>query len=137
MAELGDIRAALETRLASAPNLPALVAWENVRFSRPSNALWVETETRRTSIRPSARGPNAQLRHDGLFFVRIHQPQANGASASDDLADDIRKHFPLSVDMAAGSVTVRTLYAEVLTPVNDAPWFVTTVVVSWYTYTAQ
>lgn len=137
MAELGDIRAALETRLASAPNLPALVAWENVKFVRPDGVAWVEPETRRTSIRPSARGPNALLRHEGLFFVRIHQPQQGGPSPADDLADDIRKHFPVSIDMTAGSVTVRTLYAEVLTPVNDAPWFVTTVVVSWYAYTAQ
>lgn len=135
MSALGDIRAALEGVVAGIAGIPSHLAWQNVRFTPPDNATWVQLDLSRSSIRPITAGPSPQLRHEGLFFLRIHSPQGRGPMASDDLADAIRKAYAVGNDFTAGSVIVRTRSAEVLTPVSDPQWFVTTVVVDWYCFT--
>lgn len=136
MTTTNDIRAALEAEIANVTGIPSAAnrAWENVRFKPTPNTSWVRMTLSPTGSRPAVRGPNPQLRYDGLFLVDVFVPEANGPAAADTLADNIRNSFTVDDVLTSGSTSVRFNYSERGQGFSDSPWYVVPVSISWYTY---
>lgn len=139
MTVMQNIRAALEQQIANVSGIPSTSnrAWENVRFTPTTNSAWVRMALVPTTSRPAVRGPNPQIRHDGVFLVTAHLPEGSGPAAADALADAIRAAFTVDTGLTSGGVTVRFNYAERGVAVLDAPWYIVTVSISWYTFTSS
>lgn len=134
-----SIRAALEQQIANVSGIPSSAnrAWENVRFIPTTGTAWVRMALIPTTARPATRGPSPQIRRDGQFLVTAHLPEGDGPAAADALADAIASAFTTDTDLTSGGVLVRFNYAERGSAILDTPWYIVTVVVSWYTFTSS
>jgi len=130
---MNDIRATLETALASTSGLPA-IAFENAPFSQTAGVPHLRTGVFLTSRRPATRGPNPQHRYQGLFQVVVAVPSDQGAGAAFDYADLIMTEFDGSTDIIGADVTVSIEYAELGGQVFDDPFFLLPVQIAWYVY---
>lgn len=134
-----EIRRALETRLGTITGFPAATqrAWENVAFTPTPGTAWAKLVLVPDTQRPAARGPSPQIRYDGSFLVVLHIPEGTGPGDIDDLADAVRDAFTVDDVLTAGSTSVRFQWSERNDGVLDAPWYVVTVTVRWYTYASS
>lgn len=134
-----DIRAALEQRLDDVSGFPNASNrhWENTRFEPTPGTAWARLVLVPDTQRPAARGPSPQVRYDGTFLIVIHYPESVGAGLVDDLADDTRDAFTVDDVLTQGSTNVRFEWSERNDGVADAPWYIVTVSVKWYTYASS
>lgn len=136
MSVMSDIRAALESEIANVTGIPSAQyrAWENVKFKPDENQTWVRMQISPLSQRPAVRGPDPQLRHDGLFLVDVFVPDKIGPNSADVLADAIRDHFTVDDVYTSNTVNVRFRYSERRAGIQDGPWYMVPVTIAWYTY---
>lgn len=129
-----DIRAALESRVASVSGIPNASnrAWENVKFSPTTGTAWVRMQLVPISRRPLDVTAAGLQRYDGLFIVDAFVPSDKGPSAADDLADATCTSFEAGTILTANSQTVQVEYAEIdRAAVLDPPWYQASVTVKW------
>jgi hypothetical protein len=128
-----DIRAALETRLASLPGVPP-VSPENVRIPRPEGVTYLETSVVPIRTRISTiRGSTVRQLYKGWFQVRIMTPLYGGAGDAYDLADSIAAHFEPGQSITipgGGHLTIE--YAEIGNKSLRDTHFSTILNVGWY-----
>ena len=138
MTIMQNIRAALEQQVANVSGIPSTGnrAWENVKFIPTTGTAWVRMALVPVTSRPAVLGPAPQIRHDGSFLVTLHLPEGTGAAGADALADAVRAAFTVDTGLTSGGTTVRFQYAERSVAVLDAPWYIVTVSISWYTYSS-
>ena len=128
-----DIRAALETNLASVSGLPS-VGWENVQFSPTTGQPYVKPRLIPTRREPAVRGTNPQMFYQGVFRVECYVPEDAGPSAGDDLADKIIEAFEATTDISYSGTIVSIRYAEREMAEIDGPFYMIPVNIGWYIY---
>lgn len=131
-----DVRAAIEgriaTQMAASPVYP--VAYQNVPFTPPNNAPWVQVSIRfgdnnyATLLGPST-GFNRQT---GTLVINIFTPQGQGAAANYTIAERLKDLFDrvklssIIFDAASGPAQV--------TPASPEPYFQTQVTITFEAY---
>ena len=131
-----DIRAAIEGRIATQMALsPAYpVSYQNVPFTPPNNAPWVQASIRfgdnnyATLLGPST-GFNRQT---GTLVLNVFTPQGQGAAANYTIAERLKDLFDrvklssIIFDAASGPAQV--------TPASPEPYFQTQVTITFEAY---
>ncbi len=131
-----DIRAAIEGRIATQMALsPAYpVSYQNVPFTPPNNAPWVQVSIRfgdnnyATLLGPST-GFNRQT---GTLVLNVFTPQGQGAAANYTIAERLKDLFDriklssIIFDAASGPTQV--------TPASPEPYFQTQVTITFEAY---
>ncbi len=131
-----DVRAAIEgriaTQMAASPAYP--VAYQNVPFTPPNNAPWVQVSIRfgdnnyATLLGPST-GFNRQT---GTLVINIFTPQGQGAATNYTIAERLKDLFDrvklssIIFDAASGPAQV--------TPASPEPYFQTQVTITFEAY---
>jgi hypothetical protein len=131
-----DIRAAIEGRIATQMALsPAYpVSYQNVPFTPPNNAPWVQVSIRfgdnnyATLLGPST-GFNRQT---GTLVLNVFTPQGQGAAANYTIAERLKDLFDriklssIIFDAASGPTQV--------TPASPEPYFQTQITITFEAY---
>jgi hypothetical protein len=131
-----DIRAAIEGRIATQMALsPAYpVSYQNVPFTPPNNAPWVQVSIRfgdnnyATLLGPST-GFNRQT---GTLVLNVFTPQGQGTAANYTIAERLKDLFDrvklssIIFDAASGPTQV--------TPASPEPYFQTQVTITFEAY---
>ena len=133
-----DIRAALESKLASVSGLPS-ISYENVQFDRQTGTSYIETQFPPTARRPAVRGTNPQQRYDGVFRLICYAPEGNGPAAAEDLADKVLDAFDAATDVSytngdGASFKVSIDYAERESGGLDTPFYYVPVTIGFYIF---
>jgi len=154
-----DIRAALETTLASIPNIPT-IAWENVTFNPTTGTSFVKARFAPTVREPAVRGLNPQMYYQGVFVVDVYCPEGTGPSVADGVANSIIEtldattsiYYEPSTDsiltesgaflitesggkvLLDGVIQVSIRYAERELGTQEGAFYRIPVVISWYIY---
>lgn len=131
-----DVRAAIEgriaTQMAASPAYP--VAYQNVPFTPPNNAPWVQVSIRfgdnnYATLLASSTGFNRQT---GTLVINIFTPQGQGAAANYTIAERLKDLFDrvklsgIIFDAASGPAQV--------TPASPEPYFQTQVTITFEAY---
>ena len=112
MTAFTDIRAALESEIASISGVPDDRAWENVRFEPTTGSNWLRMSLFPTMTRAAVAGSNPQLRYQGIFTAKFSP-------------GDI---------FTSGSTNVRISYSERQSGRSDGGWYFVPVTVGWFSY---
>lgn len=128
-----DIGGILDTALAAVSGLPA-IAYENVKFSSNANDAHVEVQFFVTSRRPAVRGPNPQMRYQGLYRLIVCIPTQQGAGLAFEHADRIIGAFDGSTDISGDVLDISIEYAELGTQFERDPFYCLPVEIAWYVY---
>jgi len=133
-----EIRQALESHLNTTTNLPA-IAWENVHYEPDTGTPFISARFQPTSRRPAVRGLNPQHRVQGIFTLLCHYPENQGPGASQTLVDRLIERFDSTTDISYTNSDLETInvcldYTEQQPSYNTPPWYVTPIIVAWYTY---
>ena len=133
-----DIRAALETKLATVSGIPA-ISHENVSFDRTNGTSYVETFFVPQSRRPAVRGLNPQQRYGGVFTVVCYAAEGNGPGAADEIADKVLNAFEATTDVSYTNSDTETIlvsidYAEREGGGLDTPFYYVPVNIGFYIY---
>ena len=131
-----EIRATLETHLASLSGLPPVVP-ENVRFTPQEGSPYIQTSLVpiRTRIRTLRGSNNNFQRYQGWFQIRIMTPRFGGTGTALSLVDEIANHFEVGKSLTTGSGFQLTIeYADVGNKSLQDTHFSTILNVGWYIY---
>jgi hypothetical protein len=97
MNTVNDIRAAIETRLATEmANSPAYtIAFQNVPFTPPNNTSWVQSSItfgvhESATLQAPTSGYN---KHNGELIINVFSPQGVGSGANYIIAERIKDLF--------------------------------------------
>ena len=139
MSIYNDIRAALESHLASTSGLPSGIAYENVSFEPQTGTSFLKVAFVPTSRRPAVRGLNPQQRYQGVFRVFCYTPEGNGPANADDIANKVITAFDATTDISFTNSDAETFivsidYADRDNGFVDSPWYYTVVNIGWYIY---
>lgn len=130
---IGEIRQALENRLATTPSVPD-IAWENLSFEPTTDTSFIKPSFRVTSRRPAVRGINPQHRYQGLFSMLVYCPENEGPGVGQAIASDLIDRFDSTTDISFGGIIVSIDYTEQAAQYSQPPWYITPVNVAWYIY---
>lgn len=137
MSTTNAIRIALENHLqgmdSSSDPLPP-VAWPNVPFTPPENAVYLRAEFIPVLRRPVTVGAGPKQRHSGMFYVTVFSPERSGAAAAVEWVDLLQARFDASTSISAAAVTVRIDYAEAKQPLHTPPFFAIPVEIGWHAH---
>ena len=128
-----DIRAALETNLASVSGIPD-IGWENVQFSPTTGTPYIKARLIPTRREPAVRGINPQMFYQGVYRIECYVPEDQGPSAGDELADKIIDAFEAATDVSYSGTIVSIRYAEREMAEIDGPFYMIPVNIGWYIY---
>ena len=128
-----DIRAALETNLASVTDVPS-IGWENVQFSPTTGSSYLKPRLLPTRREPAVRGTNPQMFYQGIYRVECYVPEDQGPAAGDELADKIIDAFEAATDVSYSGTIVSIRYAEREMAEIDGPFYMIPVNIGWYCY---
>ncbi len=133
-----DIRAALESHLASTAGIPD-IAYENVAFQPTTGTSFFRVQYLPTLTRPAVRGLNPQLRYQGLFNVTVFSPEGKGPKEADDYVNLVVDAFAATTDISftnsdAETIKVSIDYAERQQGLLDSPWYFVPINIGWYIY---
>ncbi len=100
------VRRALEPRLyawAAAQVPPLLIAWQNVDFTPPPNAAWLQA-----TLMPAntVSGSLAGTEYKGVFQVNVFSPGQTGSGAAEAFAEAIAALFPAGLNVNGVRVTI-------------------------------
>ena len=128
-----DIRAALDSKLASLSGLPPVV-FTNQDFDENAGDDYISVSFSLTSRRPAVRGPNPQMRYQGLYTVTVCVPTDIGAGRAIGHVDKIMGAFDGSTDVVGPSKTVSIEYAEPGAAFYRGAFYCMPVQIAWYIY---
>ena len=133
-----DLRAALESKLASITDIPD-ISYENVSYDRVNGTEYVESSFLPTLRRPAVRGLNPQQRYQGVFRVVCYAPEGNGPGAADEIADKVLEAFEATTDVSytpsgGDEIIVSIDYAEREGGGLDTPFYYVPVNIGFYIY---
>lgn len=128
-----DIRNALETQLSGITGIPD-IAWENVNYNPTTSSSFVRPTFMPLVREPAVRGLNPQQYYAGMFRAEVFTPEGLGPGAGLTLANTLVESFEATSTLTANSVNVCIRSARVEMAINMDAWFMTPVVVDWYTY---
>ncbi|MEN6621490.1 MAG: phage tail terminator-like protein [Smithella sp.] len=131
------IRQALETKLATLPNLP-YVAYENTQYVPTTGTAFIRFTLVPNQNRAAAIGVNAPTNNFGLLFLDVFTPANTGSYSGDQIADDLINLFQagtyLTVSDSDTTLQVRIRFSERAQTIFEPDWNQVPVQVSWYTY---
>lgn len=135
MADNLDIRRALEKRLGTMTDVPA-IAWENVDFDPKEEDSWLRVSYVPVEARETAVGAGAQVKNKGLFLVDcfVKKTAEGGPADADALADLVISRFRRQT-LTENGATVVCMYAERSQGIDESPWFFVPVKIEWFCYT--
>jgi len=133
MSIINDIRACLDTHLAGTSGIP-VIAPQNVPYEHLAGTPYIKATLIPTSRRPAVRGLNPSQRYEGIYSLLVCVPEANGAGAGYDIADDLLTRFNSTTDITYNGLTITVDFSEVRTSFLDSPFYCTPVNVNWYVY---
>ena len=133
-----DLRAALESKLASITDIPD-ISYENVSYDRVNGTEYVESSFLPTLRRPAVRGLNPQQRYQGVFRVVCYAPEGTGPGAADEIADKVMEAFEATTDISytpsgGDEIIVSIDYAEREGGGLDTPFYYVPVNIGFYIY---
>jgi len=128
-----DIRAALETRLNSTPDIPE-IAWENVPYSPTTGTPFIKPMFQPTLRRQSAMATTPPHYYQGIFTILCYHPEGSGSGASQETVDALVNRFNSTTDITYSGLTVSLRGAQQESSYINSPWFVTPITVSWFIY---
>ena len=139
MSIYNDIRAALESHLASTSGLPSGIAYENVSFEPQTGTSFLKVAFVPTSRKPAVRGLIPQQRYHGVFRVFCYTPECIGPANADDIANIVITAFDATTDISFTNSDAETFivsidYADRDNGFVDSPWYYTVVNIGWYIY---
>ena len=135
-----DIRAALETRLAGVAGLPSGIQHEAVSFEPTANTSYLEVVLVPTLRVPAVRGPNPQMRYQGVFRVFCYIPSGSGPAEAETMAQLVLEAFDATTDISytntdGDTIIVSIDYADVNSGVTEGnSWYYIPVNIGWYIY---
>jgi hypothetical protein len=134
MSIYSQIRAALELRLSTTPNLPT-IQYDNTRLDPTSGVPYLICSFIPTSRRPAEVGSNPFHLYQGLFSISVATPEKVGSGDNQDICDRIIAAFPSGTHgIVFNNRLVRIDYTEQLGSFRDSPWFITPINVGWNCY---
>lgn len=128
-----DIRSALETRLSNITGIPT-VAWENVTFNPTTGQSFVKPRYIPTIREPSVRGPNPQIRYQGIFRVECFAPEGQGPNAASAIAAKVVDSFEATTDINTDNCDINILYAERTQGLVENAHYMVGVNIGWRTF---
>lgn len=134
MSVYNNIRSALEVKLSSIANIPAIY-YQNTSFTPTTGTPFISCSLFPTSRRPSEVGSNPFNRYQGLFSISVYTPENKGPKENQDICNLILSAFPAGThELVFDGQLVRIEFTEQLGSFKDSPWFITNINVGWYTY---
>jgi hypothetical protein len=134
MTVYNKIRTALEVKLSTIPNIPA-IQYQNTRYNPTTGTPFLTCSMIPTSRRPSEVGQNPFSLYQGLFSISVATPENKGPKENQDICNLILTAFPAGThELAANGQLIRVEYTEQLGSFKDSPWFITPINVGWYAY---
>ena len=128
-----DIRNALETQLAGITGIPD-IAWENVNYTPTTGSTYVQPTFIPLIREPAVRGLNPQQYYAGMFRIDVMTPEGKGPGAGATLTNTLVESFEATSTLTANSVNVCIRSARVEMSISVDAWFMTPVIIDWYTY---
>lgn len=135
MAIYDDILETLQKQLRDTSGLPSYFP-ENTGQSSDPESDHIEDELFITSRRPSVRGPNPQMRYQGLYRITICTPKRTGTGNALRYANLITEAFDGSSNVVGPNKTVSIEYCEISTSFERETHYCLPVDVVWYIYDA-
>lgn len=127
-----DIESSLNSRLSSAPGLPA-VQWPNVKYQPKENITFV-----RPTILPATtelyRVNDGSL-HRGIYQVDVFAPLEKGTKDLNEVLDSIEEHFRASRSLTSGTHTVFIQAIGRGIAQRQESWYVSFVEINYICYT--
>lgn len=133
MADLNQIRAALEAHLTATVGIPPLTLPNQVVDVDP-RAAHIRVQFVPISRRPESRGPNPLNRVQGIYSMVVCRPQSEGEGPGLADAQRLIDRFASSTTVSRGGQHVGIEYAEAGLPYPDAPFYCFPVIASWFAY---
>lgn len=134
MGSYNSIRAALDSKLASAAiTLPDII-WPNTPYDPDPEVPFIRVTFVPSSRRPSVTGYNPEQRYQGVYTILICTPKNTGSAIGISYADTLTELFNATTDLYYGDVFVSVDYSEVGLPYLDDPYFCTPITVGWHSY---
>lgn len=128
-----DIRNALETQLSGISGVPP-IAWENVSYTPTTSTTFLRPSFAPLVRRPSHRGLNPQQYYAGAFFIDVVSPEGEGPGAGLTIAQTLVENFESTSTLTANSLDICIREAMIERAYTQDAWFITPVVIDWYTY---
>lgn len=122
MANLLDIRRAIEVRMASLPG-SVKCAFEGEAYSPNVGTPWMEAFLLPATPQNRTMGAQGVVLEQGIFQVTVRYPTDTGTKDITTQAEAIRSHFPRGTSLSAGTETVVIANTPALSQVrNEADW---------------
>jgi Bacteriophage related domain of unknown function len=128
-----DIRAVLENRLATTPNVPE-IAFQNVPYTRLEATTFLKATFVPVTRRLATMGDTPQQVYRGIYNILACVPENEGNGRGLDLVDTILARFPAALDLNYNGQYLTIEYSEVGTSFLDSPYYCTPITISWYCY---
>jgi hypothetical protein len=138
MSVYDDIRAALETRLATTPSIPTIF-YENGYHKPVTGTPHIVPRFIPTSRYPAVRGLSPQHRYQGVFQLMLKFPERQGPGPSQELVNTLITRFDSTTDLSFTNSDPQTIYvtidySEQMGAYNETPWYITPLNIHWYCY---
>jgi hypothetical protein len=130
-----DIRQTLQKALRDTAGLPPLFI-ENTPQDLDPEKAHIEEELFVTSRRPAVRGPNPQMRYQGLYRVTVCIPKRSGTGDALRYADIVSGAFDGSTNVDGDTLSVSIEYSELAQSFYRESHYCLPVDISWYLYSA-
>lgn len=135
MTIMNDIRATLDDRLLTTPDLPE-IAFQNVPYSHNPGISYIKVDYIPTSRRLATLGDTPQQRYQGIYRLLVCVPEKEGPGVGLNYVDYLLDRFPAAQDLSYNGQTVTIEYSEAGTGFLDSPFYCFPVTIAWYTYHA-
>lgn len=134
MAITETIRSTLETHLSGTSSIPSIIEYLNVKTAKDATDEHVRTKLYITSRVPAVRGPNPQMRYQGLYVATVCVPVGKGSKSALDYVDTLLARFDGSTNIVGASLTISVERAEVGIPYEEGAFYCVPVEITWYVY---
>jgi len=133
MSIMNDIRAALDSHLATDVTLPP-ASYENIAYKPTNGQAFLKTTLIPTSRRSAVRGINPQQRYEGIYNILVCTPEKVGSGPALDIADKLLTLYAPVTDISQNGIILSIDYSEVGLGFLDSPFYCIPVRIGYYIY---
>lgn len=128
-----DIRETLQKKLEDTTGLPTFFA-QNTPEDLPPDGDYMQDRLFITSRRPATRGPNPQMRYQGIYRITVCVPKRTGTGNALRYAELISAAFDGSTNIVGPNKTISVEYCETAQDFESDTHYCLPLDVAWYIY---
>lgn len=138
MSNTQDIRRALEKHLNagtySGITNSTDIAWENLQYNPAGKTVWLRPNFQISEIIPATADSGTTERWTGIFTIDCFAQENTATSTIDALADAIKSQFAKGTQLTENSKIINLRYSQKNGLLQDSPWVMCSVSITWYAY---